>query len=131
MAGSVSPRKDVTQGLYAQESKSAVQSVCVAQVLGVTFDGASVNRRLLKLSDYDSTTHKVLNMHAPGEERYIYFFSDPPHLIKTTRNCWASNCRTLWVSSIIHSMCIMHASNYNFVLHDTRKMAGIYRGGIS
>jgi len=25
-----------------------------------------------------------------GEKRYIFFLSDPPHLIKTMRNCWAS-----------------------------------------
>ena len=30
--------------------------------------------------------------------RYLFFFSDPPHLIKTMRNCWTSKCRTLWVN---------------------------------
>ena len=27
-----------------------------------------------------------------------FFFSDPPHLIKTVRNCFASNKQNLWVS---------------------------------
>ena len=31
--------------------------------------------------------------------RFIYCFSDPPHLIKTVRNCWASKKRSLWVSA--------------------------------
>lgn len=32
-----------------------------------------------------------------NDGRFIYFFSDPPHLIKTVRNCWASPQRSLWV----------------------------------
>lgn len=69
------------------------------KVLGATFDGASVNRRLVKLHDTsrNSFTYKVRNIHAP-DTRDLYFISDPPHLIKTTRNCWSSKCRTLWVS---------------------------------
>ena len=31
------------------------------------------------------------------DKRFLYFFSDPPHVIKTTRNCWESNKRCLWV----------------------------------
>ena len=64
----------------------------------MTFDGASVNRRLVKLHD---TSNKLLycvpNIHA-ADERKLFFFSDPPHLIKTTRNCWSSKSRMLWVS---------------------------------
>lgn len=62
----------------------------------MTFDGASVNRRLVKLHD---TSNKLLycvpNIHA-ADERKLFFFSDPPHLIKTTRNCWSSKSRMLW-----------------------------------
>ena len=29
--------------------------------------------------------------------RDLFFFSDPPHLLKTTRNCWANKRRQLWV----------------------------------
>ena len=50
------------------------------------FDGASVNRRLVKLQDTsmkEGVLHKVPNIHAPAE-RDLYFFSDVPHL---TRNC--------------------------------------------
>ena len=31
------------------------------------------------------------------EKRFLYFFSDPPHLIKTVRNCWLSKHCNLWV----------------------------------
>ena len=34
-----------------------------------------------------------------SEDRYIYFFSDSPHLLKTIRNCMASSNRHLWVSN--------------------------------
>ena len=43
-----------------------------------------MNRRLLKEHDPHGTDvllHKVRNPY--DEKRYIYFFSDPPHLIKT------------------------------------------------
>lgn len=33
--------------------------------------------------------------------RFIYCFSDPPHLIKTVRNCWASKKRSLWVNACV------------------------------
>ena len=69
----------------------------LVQVLGATLDGALVNRRLIKLHDLGAQlTFKVKNIHA-ADGRGIFFFSDPPHLIKTTRNCWSSKCRSLWV----------------------------------
>ena len=65
--------------------------------MGVTFDRASVNRRFVALHDRSETlVYKLKNIYAP-DGRHLYIFSDPPHLIKTTRNCWASKCRTLWV----------------------------------
>ena len=71
----------------------------ITQVLGVTFDGASVNRRLVKLHNTAATlTYKVPNIFA-SDGRELLFFSDPPHLVKTTRNCWHSKCWSLWVCS--------------------------------
>ena len=70
------------------------------QVLGATFDGASVNRRLVKLHTSKTVLHKVRNVY-PTDGRDLLFFSDPPHLLKTTRNCWASKNRNLWVSITI------------------------------
>ena len=66
-------------------------------MLAATFDGSSVNRRLVALHDTSAKLiYKVIDIHAP-EERNIFFFSDPPHLVKTTRNCWASKTRNLSV----------------------------------
>ena len=74
------------------------------KVLSLTCDGASTNKRLWSihgkgrdLSDR-GVLYKVPNVYAPEPSRYLYFISDPPHLIKTTRNCWASKSRKLEVS---------------------------------
>jgi len=55
----------------------------------------AANRRLFSLHKPGSTTpvHKVLNPHAhDGEKCYLWFLSDPLHLMKTVRNSWA-NCK--------------------------------------
>lgn len=67
------------------------------RVTAATADGASPNRSFFALHSNDKLTHKTLNPYA-HEDRYIYFFSDPPHLLKTTRNCLASKNRNLRVS---------------------------------
>lgn len=55
---------------------------CGLKVMGLTCDGASVNRRLFKLHQTGKEfVHKVVNPFAT--ERFVYFFSDPPHLLKT------------------------------------------------
>ena len=46
---------------------------------------------------FQEIVHKTKNPFTE-EDRYIYFFSDPPHLMKTIRNCWESKSRHLWVS---------------------------------
>ena len=75
------------------------------KVLVLTGDGASPNRKLFRLhkqaSDEAGVCYKTLNPYA--EERYVYFISDVPHLLKTTRNCWSHSfahgkTRQLWVS---------------------------------
>lgn len=42
-------------------------------------------------------TYKVPNPYC-NEDHPIYIFSDPPHLIKTIRNCLSSKRRQLWVN---------------------------------
>jgi len=75
------------------------------RVMGITADGASHNRkffRMHKASNSDSSyVYKTENPFSE-EERFIYFFSDPPHLIKTARNCLSHShghgyTRKLWV----------------------------------
>ena len=70
--------------------------------MGVCCDGLAANRRLFSLHQSKGLAHKVINPHAhDGERRYLYFLSDPPHLIKTVRNCWVNYKRKLWVSLLI------------------------------
>ena len=63
------------------------------KVICVTGDGASPNRKLFRMNSdesSDSLTYKTHNPFAdPKEERSLFFISDPPHLMKTTRNCWS------------------------------------------
>ena len=71
-------------------------------MLGVTFDGASVNRRLVKIHDSSAKlTFKVQNVYSE-DGRDLFLFSDTPHLIKTTRigNCWSAKCHSLWVYTV-------------------------------
>ena len=83
---------------------------CGVKVVGVTCDGASANRSMFRMhlnmtrvgdvnEDVD-VTYRTLNVMA-DEERYIYFIGDPPHLIKTARNCLANSLarrctRSMW-----------------------------------
>ena len=59
------------------------------KVIAITADGAAPNRRLFRMHGNGSgLTYKVKNIYA-ADERYIYFISDPPHLVKTIRNCFS------------------------------------------
>lgn len=76
---------------------------CGMKVLALTSDGASCNRNFYKLhkSTSDHVMYKAKNPYS-ADDRSIFFISDPPHLIKTVRNCWAnshahSGTRNLWV----------------------------------
>ena len=47
-----------------------------------------------EVQQISSVVYKTPNPYSE-EERWIYFISDVPHLIKTTRNCWANKKRHL------------------------------------
>ncbi|XP_060571179.1 uncharacterized protein LOC132729426 [Ruditapes philippinarum] len=70
------------------------------KVLCVTCDGASPNRKFFNLhKGDDDTTYYSINPH--DRSRKIFFISNVPHLLKTTRNCisnsfWHKNSRRLW-----------------------------------
>ena len=66
------------------------------QVMGATLDGNAVNRRLIKLHDPTEVVYKTRNPFA-DDGRDFFFFSGPPHLTKTIRNCYYSKHRKLWV----------------------------------
>ena len=84
---------------------SAVQQLemCGFKVIGMTSDGASPNRKFYRMHEggVPQLVHKVCNPYSQ-EERWMYFFCDVPHLLKTTRNCWShsfanGHTRELWV----------------------------------
>ena len=71
---------------------SILELSCSLWVCAAVSDGASPNRKFYHLhigligADHsDDVIHKTVNLFAPS--RYIYFFSDAPHLVKTARNC--------------------------------------------
>ncbi|XP_071483429.1 uncharacterized protein [Diadema antillarum] len=60
------------------------------QVRAITSDGASSNRKFYELcTDASKQHHWTWNPFA--KERKVFFFSDPPHLIKTVRNNFANS----------------------------------------
>ena len=82
------------------------------KVMVITADGASCNRKFFRMhGDGSEVCYKTKNPYT-SEDRSIFFVSDPPHLIKTTRNCWShshahGNTRDLWVS-----VCTVALANY-------------------
>ena len=50
----------------------------------------------------DEFVYKVQNLYS-NDGHQIYFFLDPPHLLKTMRNMWSSDKRNLWVSAYMHA----------------------------
>ena len=65
------------------------------KIISITADGASPNKKMFKLyscqRDKLSVPYKTRNPYSPDGKRWLFFFVDPPHLIKTTRNCWANS----------------------------------------
>ena len=75
----------------------------ILRSIGIMCDGVYTNRHLWKLhggvSKQEELLYKVPNPFADEDSRYIYFVSDPPHLLKTIRNGLHNKKRQLWVSS--------------------------------
>ena len=73
---------------------------CGFRVMALVCDGLAANRRLFRLHNPGAPAaemYKVVNPYS-SDGRPLFFLSDPPHLLKTVRNAWASNKRSLWVS---------------------------------
>ena len=72
------------------EAVDLLENMCKLKLISATSDGASSNRNFFKMCAAMDTAntmdigYKTINIYAP--ERYIYLFSDAPHLIKTARN---------------------------------------------
>ena len=73
------------------EAVAILELTCQLPVIAAVSDGASPNRKFYRMhSAMDNKmdadiTHRTINLYA--QDRYIYFFADVPHLMKTTRNC--------------------------------------------
>ena len=85
-------------------------SACMDQVICLVSDGGSANRRFYKFHEEQSdisygTVYKTRNIYSM-DGRYLYFISDTPHLIKTTRNCWYTSrfqgARLLMVNILLY-----------------------------
>ena len=65
------------------------------QVLAIVCDGAKNNRRMFNLHSTDSELcYKTQNIYSKSKHP-IFFICDPPHLMKTARNCFSRG--KLWV----------------------------------
>ena len=77
-------------------SVAILEITCGLKVIAATSDGASSNRRFVRMhKETDGkagkdVVYRAKNIYAE-DERYIFFFADPPHLIKTARNCVANS----------------------------------------
>ena len=71
------------------------------KVLFLTCDGASANRKFFNIhGEVNEFVHYTVNPYSE-DGRKIFFISDVPHLVKTTRNCFSNsfshkNTRKLW-----------------------------------
>ena len=71
------------------------------KVIAVDCDGASPNRKLFQMhrhltQDDDmnpetDVTYRTRNLFSGTENRFLYFISDVPHLLKTARNCLSNS----------------------------------------
>ena len=64
-------------------------------VMMITYDGASDNRRMFVMFNFKADLSYKTNNVFRKDNSNIFFISDPPHLIKTIRNCFARG--KLWV----------------------------------
>ena len=71
------------------------------KVIAVTCDAASPNRKVFRVhwhltQDDDmnpetDVTYRTRNLFSGTENRFLYFISDVPHLLKTARNCLSNS----------------------------------------
>ena len=108
------------------EAIGVLELTCNLWVIASTSDGASPNRRLYRMhkplvnNAEDDLCYRTINLYAP--QRYIYFFSDAPHLVKTTRNYLYSSghgscTRYVVWNDIIHHLCVNYCNpSFGFFL---------------
>ena len=83
------------------ETVAVLELTCKLQVIATVSDGASPNRKFYRMheqmsnTDNSSVVYHTINLYATG--RYIWFFADPPHLMKTARNCIAHSGMSIYL----------------------------------
>lgn len=80
-------------------------------VVTVTCDGASNNRKMFEMHGLtNGLPYKTTNVF-DADKREVFFICDPPHMIKTIRNCFARG--NLWVCMLYLSIHV-NVLNYDF-----------------
>ena len=84
---------------------------CGLKVVSITLDGNSVNRKFIKLVGNQATPvkHKFCNPLSENN-REVYLFSDPPHLLKTACNCPSNPNRQMKVNNLCQNIHCIHMS---------------------
>ena len=83
------------------EAVAILELTCKLQVIATVSDGALPNRKFYRMheqmsnTDDSSVVYRTINLYSPG--RYIWFFGDPSHLMKTTRNCIAHSGMSIYL----------------------------------
>ena len=73
------------------EAVSILELTCNLYVIAAVSDGASANRKFYRMHEMmdgqisTEVTYRTINLFAT--DRFIWFFADAPHLMKTLRNC--------------------------------------------
>ena len=97
--------------------KDILITLFMNRCLTITFYGAAANRRFLKLMAQRRFSSKS-SISIFLRSALCFFFSDPPHLLKTTGNFLASKAKHLWVIiyevwfCIIYDVCILHSMQW-------------------
>ena len=105
------------------------------KVVATVNDGGSQNRKFLNLhcslskENKHDVVYKTLNVFA--KSRFIYFFGDSPHLMKTTRNClyysgFGFCSRYMWNNRnylLFRHIADLFYSDQDFALHSLPKLA--------
>ena len=83
------------------EAVAMLELTCKLQVIATVSHGASPSRKLywvheqMSNTDDSNVVYCTVNLYSPG--RYIWFFADPPHFMKTTRNCIAHSGMSIYL----------------------------------
>ena len=99
------------------------------RVVAFACDGATPNRKFSKMhANGNKLVYKTPNIYSsdPGDE--IYFFSDVPHLVKTTRNCWSNSFAHLWSRALWVNVTYLLVNDQ--ILYPYRRMTSTLAGVI-